>query len=67
MSATFRVKPVEKLNVTDFEQSALWAGYYEPDDVEAIVSWGIPEDTVRASLDAVGWKMITISLFQPKQ
>src|SRR5438128_223511 len=52
----FRVKPIGKLCAPDFEQSPIWAGYYEPDDVQAIVGWGIPEPVVVAALDAAGWQ-----------
>jgi hypothetical protein len=39
----------------DFSVSPLWAGYYEPDDVHEIVRWEVPEATVRAALDQIGW------------
>lgn len=54
--ADFSLKPGGALTAGDFERSLLWAGYYEPDDVEEIVRWGIPEHVVRAALDAVGWE-----------
>lgn len=52
----FVVKPDTALTAEDFALSPLWAGYYEPDDVDEIVRWGIDEDRVRAALDAVGWE-----------
>lgn len=52
----FCVKPIGKLTASDFEQSPIWAGYYEPGDVEAIVGLGIPEPIVLAALDAVDWQ-----------
>jgi hypothetical protein len=54
--ADFSLKHVGALTAGDFERSLLWAGYYEPDDVEEIVRWGTPEDVVRTALDAVGWE-----------
>ncbi len=52
----FRVKPLDELRADDFDEAPLWAAYYEPDDVDEIVRWGVPEATVRAALDATGWK-----------
>jgi hypothetical protein len=52
----FRLKPIGSLTAEDFQQSPLWAGYYEPDDVDEMVRWGIPETAVRDALDGVQWE-----------
>ena len=52
----FRLKPLHELNADDFERAPLWAGYYEPEDVEEIALWGVPSTVVRAALDAVDWQ-----------
>ncbi|MBB4839832.1 hypothetical protein HNP52_002924 [Sphingomonas kyeonggiensis] len=54
-SANFHLKPEDALSSRDFNERPLWAGYYEPDDVDDIVRWGVPEAEVRAALDEVGW------------
>lgn len=46
----------EELTPADFETSLLWAGYYEPDEVDKIVSWGFDEAEVRAALQAADWQ-----------
>lgn len=52
----FYLKPLAALSSSDFAVMPLWAGYYEPDDVDKIVRWGFPEADVRAALDHVGWE-----------
>jgi hypothetical protein len=52
----FHLKPAESLSSCDFDEMPLWAGYYEPDDVDEIVRWGVPEAHVRAELDRIGWE-----------
>jgi hypothetical protein len=44
------------LTTADLENSLLWAGYYEPDEIADIVSWGYSESEVRAAFEAVGWE-----------
>lgn len=50
------VKSDDLLTAEDFELSPLWGSYYEPDDVDEIVSWGFDEARVRAALAAAGWE-----------
>lgn len=52
----FRIKSLDELTALDFDEAPLWVGYYEPDDVEGIIRWGVPEPTIRAALDAAGWE-----------
>lgn len=52
----FYLKHMGTLTAEDFQRSPLWAGYYEPDDFEEIVRWGIPESTAREALDRVNWE-----------
>lgn len=56
-TASFTLKSHASLTANDFRERPLWAGYYEPDDVDEIVRWtGFPEATVRAALDQIGWE-----------
>lgn len=52
----FLLKPIASLTEADFETSPLWAGYYEPDDLDEIIRWGIPEASARKALDQIGWE-----------
>ena len=52
----FTLKPQASLTSNDFADMPLWAGYYEPDDVDAIVRWGVSEAEVRAALNRVNWE-----------
>jgi len=54
--ANFHLKPQESLTRSDFDDAPLWAGYYEPDDVDEMARWGVPEPDVRAALDRIGWQ-----------
>lgn len=46
---------MDRLTASDFQQSPLWAGYYEPDDLQEIAQWAAPIEAARAALEAVGW------------
>ena len=52
----FLLKPAALLSSRDFDAMPLWAGYYEPDDVNEIIRWGYSESEVRAALDRIGWE-----------
>lgn len=43
------------LNPKKFEEYPIWASYYEPEDVDSIVSWGIDRDSIVSKLESIGW------------
>lgn len=52
---SFCIKPVASLTESDFVDYAVWAFYYEPDDVETLVGLGYDKREVQKALEATGY------------
>jgi hypothetical protein len=51
----FTSKPTHELTEQDFRDHAVWAEYYEPDDISTLVSLGYNESEVRIELERIGY------------
>jgi hypothetical protein len=50
---TFTIIPDSELLPKRFEEHPVWASYYEPEDMDCIVSWGIERELVERLLKEV--------------
>ena len=52
----YELKPEEQITLEDLEKYPIWAGYYEPDDFELALEYGLNRETLTLAFNEAGWE-----------